>query len=548
MRRSDKVWLLAALALGLAFRLWGLFWGLPHQFNADEPHLVNLAVSFGGGSLRPYAFKYPSLWPYLLFVAYGLYFLVWSGLGLLHKVSEFAGYFGWHPGPFYLMGRLMSAAASLVAVYVTWRIERRERAVPWAALLLALSPAVVDVGRTLKPDSIMLLFCALGWFFALKTLDDGGRRPRLWSGLFFGLALSSQFTALPAALALPLAHFLSRKPKKAAWLLEGLGLFAVGFLLGTPYALLDFQRFRFWTSMHGVEATTALGQWSRAGVAKGVLKNLWELGGPGSIAGAAAVVGLVLGVKRDPRRTALLALPVAAYALVLSSFPDGGWSRYLLGGFPALALLAAEGLSLAEGRGRALLVTLVLVLTLVPAGVRDGVEGRRMSLPDTRELAQAYVEAKLPAGTALLLDEPHAGPELAMTKDELESLAEKTKAAGSPRWKLFEAMARSHPGGGYRLLRIERTAKDLGTYHPKQVELSQADAPVVDVRPGLDFVRAQRVDYVMTSSYGAALERAPELVEFFRELQSQAPLEAVFTPVPGELEGPALRLYRLKSP
>ncbi len=537
---------MAALSLGLAFRLWGILWGLPHAFNADEPHLVNLAVSFGGGSLRPYAFKYPSLWPYLLFVAYGFYFLIWSGFGLLHRVSEFAGYFGWHPGGFYLIGRLMSAAASLGAVFVVWRVERRERGVPWAALLIALSPAVVDVGRTLKPDSMMLLFCALGWACALRVLDEGGRRPRLWCGLFFGLGFSSQFTALPAALALPLAHFLSRKPKKTAWLLQGLAAFGAGFLIGTPYALLDFTRFRYWTGMHGIAATAALGDWSRAAVARDVAANLWNLGGPGSIAGLAAVVGLAAALRRDARKAALLAPPIAAYVLVLSSFPDGGWPRYLLGVFPALAFLSAEGLSLCEGRERPLLVVLVLILALLPGAARDGVEGARMSRPDTRQEAQDWIEARLPAQTGVLMDEPHAGPDLAMTKSELEDLAARVKEAGSPRWRLFDAMARSHPGGGYRILRVARTARDLGTYHPKQVELSQADAPVVDVRPGLDFVRAQRVDYVLTSSYGADLSRAPELSVFFSELERQAPLEAVFTPVPGKIEGPALRLYRLK--
>src|SRR5262249_53002695 len=151
----------------------------------------------GGGSLKPYAFKYPSLWPYLLFVSYGIYFLIWSGLGLVHKLSEFAGYFGWHPAPFYLIGRSLSALASMGAVFALWRIERRTFAprVPWAALIFAVSPAVVEVARTLKPDSLMLLLCAVGWGRAQRILDgtrEGEERKTHWlCGLFFGLAFST---------------------------------------------------------------------------------------------------------------------------------------------------------------------------------------------------------------------------------------------------------------------------------------------------------------------------------------------------------------------
>jgi hypothetical protein len=59
--RPARFWLWATIGAALALRLFGIMWGLPHAYNADEPHLVNLAVSFGGGSLNPYAFKYPTL-------------------------------------------------------------------------------------------------------------------------------------------------------------------------------------------------------------------------------------------------------------------------------------------------------------------------------------------------------------------------------------------------------------------------------------------------------------------------------------------------------
>ncbi|MFA6318013.1 MAG: hypothetical protein WC943_11385, partial [Elusimicrobiota bacterium] len=81
---SLRWWLLAgALLLAVWLRVDALGYGLPHTFNSDEPHHINLAVSFGAGSLKPYSFKYPTLWPALLALCCGGWFVVWSGFGLL---------------------------------------------------------------------------------------------------------------------------------------------------------------------------------------------------------------------------------------------------------------------------------------------------------------------------------------------------------------------------------------------------------------------------------------------------------------------------------
>ena len=65
VKKKLKEWALPGLVgvalVAVVLRLLGICWGLPHLYNADEPHIVNLAVSFGGGSLKPYAFKYPTL-------------------------------------------------------------------------------------------------------------------------------------------------------------------------------------------------------------------------------------------------------------------------------------------------------------------------------------------------------------------------------------------------------------------------------------------------------------------------------------------------------
>jgi len=106
-------------------------------------------------------------------------------------------------------------------------------------------------------------------------------------------------------------------------------------------------------------------------------------------------------------------------------------------------------------------------------------------------------------------------------------------------------MAAKHPGGGYRVFRIQRSARDLWTA-PRLVAQSQGDGDFLDVRPGLDPVRAVRVDYVITSSIGADPRRTREYATFFDELAAQADLVREFPSEPGKNAGPWLRVYRLR--
>jgi hypothetical protein len=132
-----------------------------------------------------------------------------------------------------------------------------------------------------------------------------------------------------------------------------------------------------------------------------------------------------------------------------------------------------------------------------------------------------------------------------MTTEQCEELAARAAAHGSPRARLFRAMAARHPGGGWRVERVRRSPRDLWSA-PRHVAESQADGDFLDVRPGLDVARAARVDYVVTSSFGADPRRSRELATFFSELAAHADLVREFPSEPGRTVGPWLRVYRLR--
>lgn len=545
--RTPWFWAVVAIAaLGAALRFVALGYGLPHTYNADEPHLVNMAVSFGGGSLRPHSFKYPTLWPTMLSGLYGLWFALWSAFGLRKGPLDFAALYGFEPTGFYLIARFVAALSSLAAVVVVARAERSGEngsRWPYGALILACAPVLIDNAHAAKPDSLMFLLIAGAWLCALRFQSGGVRGWLYASAALAGAACSTQYTAAPAALIVPLAWLLRDEGRPPVlWLGQAVLFAAAAFFAGSPFIAIDFNRFvADWKDYADLGR---LRPHDAAEMAKTVAYNLWTYGGEGSPAGAAAVLGLGLLLWRRARRACFLAVPIAAYFIVLAASPDGGWQRYLLGVFPALALLSSEGLALLGGanpwrRGA------VAVLVAAPGLFLSGRFVYDLTLPDTRAQAEVWMKANVPAGEAILLDLPHASPRAIPSKEQCLDLAARTAAAGSPRSRLWRAMAQRHPGGGYRIYRVQRSAGDLFS-SPKHVASSQADGDFLDVRPGLDPVRAVRVSWVVTSSIGADPRRARELATFFSELASGAELVKEFPSEPGKTVGPWLRVWKLR--
>src|SRR3990167_579766 len=116
------------LIIGLAFflRIWGLSFGLPELYHADEPIVVNHALAYGTGDLNPHFFKIPPLVSYLLFGVYGFYFLFLKVFGWVGSVSDFQLLFLGDPGSFYWLARfIFGALCGTATVYLLYRLVKR---------------------------------------------------------------------------------------------------------------------------------------------------------------------------------------------------------------------------------------------------------------------------------------------------------------------------------------------------------------------------------------------------------------------------------------
>ncbi|MBI4348768.1 MAG: glycosyltransferase family 39 protein [Elusimicrobia bacterium] len=544
MNPRAAFWLV--IGVGLALRLAGLGYGLPAVFNSDEPHLVNLAVSFGKGSLRPELFKYPTLYPYLLFVSFGAFFAVWSVGGLRKSVADFGAYFAWSPGPFYLLGRALSAAASLAALLPVHRAASTWLG-PTGALgavgLLAVSPVVVEAAHAAKPEAAMFALAAVAWGFAAAYVAEGRRRSLVLAGAACGLAMATQYTAavLGAMLASAwLARRLRDEAAAPADFVFACAAAAAGRFVGAPYTFLDFPAFR--KAMADVAALEAAAG-GHTGPAV-VLANLACFGGPW-LGGLAAAWGGVDLLRRDRPRALWLLVPVLAYLAILSWSAEGGWPRYALAAFPGLALLAGAGLEAAAAALGVRAAAAALAVVLLPGLWKSAAFDRMITRPDTRTLSARWIEGNVPPGKALLLDQESASPRLAMDRATVADLLRRTEDAGHPRARYYRYMLAGHPGGGWRVYRVPRDFLDLHS-HPGHVAFSQAAQPILDVRPGLEVARKAGVDVVVLTSFGADEGRSPELAKFLAEVRRDGRRLAAFVPEEGRVTGPRIELYALR--
>lgn len=542
---------LAVALAAVVLRFTGLEWGFPALVNGDEPHLVNVAVSFGRGSLNPGVFKYPTLWMYALFAAFGGFFLVWSGLGLRRGVEQFGHLFVWEPHRFFLVGRVLSALSSLGAlerVLAAGKALGERRVGLWAAALLAVSLKVVESAHAAKPDSLMLLWSAACWAAALAYVQWGEKRALLAAAALAGLAVSTQYTAAPVAAA-PAAAFLARRlglkaGERPSWLLgaAAAALIPAAFLAGSPYTLLDLAAFRRDMADH------ASLEFAAAPAGLKVLLNAASFGGPVWLCAPLLLAGAADLLRRDRVLAAVLGLPVLAHLAVLMPSDKGAVFRYLGASLPALALTAGVGVE-ALGRlaglslGRPAALAGALAVLMLPGGVPTARWALSLRLPDTRNLAAAWFEANVPPGTKVLIGAETDNPPLRMSKAQAERLHARTAAAGHARARYYRLMADSHPGGGWEVLTMSRDAHEMDTA-PWHRAWSESGRDALDVREGLAAAQAADVEVAVLSSQGLGLG-VPSVERFLREAEERGTLLAVFAPAPGASAGPTLRVFRL---
>jgi hypothetical protein len=414
------------LVLGIALRLWGLGFGLPHDFTRpDEEKITGAAWGIFLGDLNPHFFLYPSLFIYLTAAGYLLLFAAERILGSTPSLSAFVASVAADPTTLHLIPRALAAVSGALTIPLLYVVARElfsSRAALAASALLAVVFLHVRDSHFGATDVPAALMSVAALWVAARCATRGMTLGRAAAGgLLAGLAASTKYNAALAVLptlaviaidVLPLWRH-SIVKALAAGGVAGLCL-AAGFVAGTPFALLD--RIAFLKDVD-IQSRTALGLWpgsildparlvygTRGWVHHFTVNLRYGLGEPLLIAGLLGALWLLL---TEPRKAAVtLSFPLACYAAF--AMDELAYARYMVPLTPFFCLTAgalvdrvahqAEQL-FTDRRVPAAVVLALVVLAATPTAARSVAFDRLVARTDTRVRGATWIEERFPSAT-----------------------------------------------------------------------------------------------------------------------------------------------------
>lgn len=560
------------LAGGILARLLPLEYGNPEPgyFSSDEIDSVSRALKMGTGDLMPLHFNKPTLYPGAVAAALGAQF-AWAKAAFGASAADFERGFFLRPFPFYRAARLVSIVASAAALLLVALALRRRGAVAAAVgcAVLAFAPSSVYYAHVAKEDSLAALAVLAACLLSLAATREGPsprHRAALLAAAAFaaGLAVSAKYNAFFALLFPLLAAWQIRRdlplrpapgphhtiPAIASILAVPVilaAVAAVGFVLGTPYALLHPAEFVRGTLGSAVASQVAGGYniLSYAGnrgplFAGGVLWREFGVALPGVILAA------VLLWRRRPAVAALMLAPCGVYlaALSLSSQLDYQYAILLT---PVAAL--AAGAAVAEPCPRVRPCLAVAAAACVFAAVPHHAVGAARRTAeylggDTRLEAARWLKARGVPGRPLLIATGfyfHYYPALAFDAPTYQRLLDAAKAAGAEGG--YFARAREHAAHDPRML-FPADFLDIKTGFRRE-----EGRRVFEPQPFPPDMAAYRGTHSLaiipqraTDTLAAAAPELAQLNAFLTALTAQPKL-AEFAPHPWRTAGPRITIH-----
>ena len=514
-------WLLfAVLAVAFILRLWGVNFGLPYLYHADEPIVVNHALAYGTGDLNPHFFKIPPLVSYLLSLCYGIYFAIGRITGFFHSARDMERLFYSDPTFFYLCARIVfGTLLGTASVFLLWRLVKRfwnPEAALWAGFFLAVNFLHVRDSHYIYPD-IPLVFVSLLAFSVFFRIADGVRPPEsvtgsvpvklhFLAGGIIGLAAAVKYNGVFLTIPYLWISFRNIPWKKwpACFAPACLGAVAVFFVLN-PYSILDHAYF-----LKEVTEQSAANQggtvfhhltYSLAGA----------MGWPMLILSVLAMLG---GLVSRSCRAQTTAVYIAGYYIVLCRFGQP-YDRYVLPLIPFMLIMAVELLLRIKARS-IMLFGILLPFLVLPAVIKCVHWDLLMSKPDVRTIAKAWAAEHIPPGSRLALDWGFYMPRLSFSAAQLEKKREKAQST-------FQS------AGKLRRIEALLSQQDPRSYELHFLSKAPEGATFLFGEPLVPFdmteLRRRGIEYVFLIE---ALR--PEEDLFFRELRNNADRVMTFSP------------------
>jgi len=420
--KSGYAVLLIILLIGGVARLWGIDFGLPHTMcRPDESWLLSISFRFGSGDLNPHFFIYPTLYMYLCFCLYIIYFIFGLISGQFTSVSDLLAIYCLDPSILYIINRCLSAFTGIITIFVVYRIAKswfEEKTALVAAFFLSLAFLHVRDSHFAITDITMTLFIMCSFLYIIKCRHSTGIKNYVFAGIFAGLAASTKYAGIILLGPMALVHIFNmadERPVRWSNLIDRrVVLFCtsmiIAFLAGTPFALLDYPAFLgglMYDVNHlkegGVEALVVLERgWLRHSKYTLPYGLGWSLF-------CASLAGIAILMKLDVRK----ALVLCAFPL-LYFIPAGRGLyvtvRYMIPLIPffcltgAIFVVAACDVLTRKNKNHRLKnsVTVIVAALVISPSLYSVVQfDRLISQKDNRLIANEWVNKNIPEGTSI---------------------------------------------------------------------------------------------------------------------------------------------------
>ncbi|HEX9652088.1 MAG TPA: glycosyltransferase family 39 protein, partial [bacterium] len=565
--RRFELALCLIVAWAFLLRAWGATSGLPMLNVKDEGQMIPAAVRFGSGDFNPHSFTYPSLYKYLLFFLYGIYFAVGRIFGTFSSVEDFKLHYFNDPSDFYVIARVCSAllgALTVLMVYFIGKQLHSNRIGLVAALLFSVDFQHLRYSHLAKPDVAMIFLMVTAIYFACRIATAGALRNYIWAGVFGGLAISAKYNAVTVVIPIVVAHllvgsernFFLRLRNNFHYLILSLSLVGVFFFVGTPFALFDYRTFG--RDLEFVKLVVSRGDAGHDYLST-VAYYFKEMFLPGSwswqgkYAGLLILAGLLLALFRRRRQNWIILsfIIVHFFYFTYKTSSDLPKPHYLLPLLPLMFIFAAQFLEFLTARLKTAeffktgaLAVVVILLMLAPTRVAYFFN-YELSRESTDERARNWILENVPSATRILQVGRHS---LALPENR-QSLKE--NSADSPPDVLQSKIkaVTKFPGNTYYICRL-----DPGWNVTEEIVQTMEELPLGVKLPesemfNLSYWLEKEVQLVVIMGErqgvrGSFLDSVHiSLLNFGQQLETEAQLVTEFVPEEPHVPGRWIRIY-----
>lgn len=420
-RKDLTIGVLLIVLTAFALRFWGIWFGLPYSFRADEYHEVFRALQLGTGG-----FNFERIgkggYYYLLFVEYGGLFVALKIAGIVEGAQDFARYFVRDPSAFYFIGRLTTAVIGTINVFLAYRVGARAYGIGagvLAAVFLTFDYLSAEHSHFITVDMPMTCLVTATLLFSVRMVTDGKSSDYKWAALFAALATTTKLPAILLLLPLLIAHFVCVRHRNGTVkqvllspnLWWSVGIFAGVLALTNPGIVVS-------PPLHllGIGADSAIigAEEELVEDLPMIPKSLYvyyfnvltdSLGWPLFIVSVAGVIYAAW--KRTAVDVMLLVFGAANYIVFASTESLLYYPRYMLPLIVVLALLAGRLVyrfwPSANIVRQAAVATIVAVLVASPA-YRTIANDYLLTQTDTRAIAKDWFDVNVPHGAKVMIE------------------------------------------------------------------------------------------------------------------------------------------------